>query len=682
MAARLLFRDSQGRDGSVDLAADTPCYVGRALDCAIRTDDAMVSRKHSLVRMEAGRYLVEDLGSSNGTHVNEIRVTKQALNHNDVVRCGSLWLRFVDDTPRGDVAMPSPPRPNKKGRTQRLDPYEGRAGSPRAAALPEPQHSAGGYPSEPSYGNRSHQPTESAPLFGGPPAMPDGIISGEFSTPPSHDVPARLPSGTPRKERLADSSGERSSGEVERLRQKLEAAERARDDLRADFDREVADSKRLRAEIATHKERADELRRLLSERDEIFAAHQRVADELRDELQQSKDALATAKAQAAEHAELIAARDRQLARSQEEIGRLRSDIDDRGRKLAEVSRNEDERWKKLNDQLTEIDHLREVINQQERLLEERRVGLVGQEQVIKELRGSKEHSFQLVASMKAERDELKADHVRMQARLTAIDEDNRRLGELLAAARAGKPGESGDDGEMKKVTGELKQLRVSLRTVEAERDHLRELHTLAEAEHIKAKEQVARLEEELREAEGDRDRLKGGRGSLDDRLIELELQAKRALDDLKAANQARTEAVEASARAAREVDRLTRRLAEVEQAADERDATDGQTNPLAAAGDEAPRPDEDSTAVVPSSENPATLIDRAVEVHDSVSAQLSEMYANALIIQEEFDDVAKAGPADKVRIMKAAIEALVAATEEAKGILRGLKELIEFGHDS
>ena len=75
-------------------------YIGRGVDCAIRTDDAMVSRKHSLVVYQDGRYWIEDLDSSNGTHVNDVRVKRQALAHNDVVRCGSLWLRFVEDAPR------------------------------------------------------------------------------------------------------------------------------------------------------------------------------------------------------------------------------------------------------------------------------------------------------------------------------------------------------------------------------------------------------------------------------------------------------------------------------------------------------------------------------------------------------------------------------------------------------
>ncbi|HEU5059920.1 MAG TPA: FHA domain-containing protein, partial [Kofleriaceae bacterium] len=130
MGARVLFRDSQGRDGQVDLTPSAPLYVGRALDCAIRTDDAMVSRKHSMIRMENGRFFVEDLGSSNGTHVNDVRVTKHLLNHNDVVRCGSLWLRYVEDGPvaASGAALPqSPvaqPSPGRKGGTQRLDPAD------------------------------------------------------------------------------------------------------------------------------------------------------------------------------------------------------------------------------------------------------------------------------------------------------------------------------------------------------------------------------------------------------------------------------------------------------------------------------------------------------------------------------------------------------------------------------
>ena len=94
MGARVLFRDSQGRDGEVQLDSSTPVYVGRALECAIRTDDAMVSRKHSMIRMEGGKFCVEDLGSSNGTHVNNERVTKQGSSE-IYGNTDAMWLRAV-----------------------------------------------------------------------------------------------------------------------------------------------------------------------------------------------------------------------------------------------------------------------------------------------------------------------------------------------------------------------------------------------------------------------------------------------------------------------------------------------------------------------------------------------------------------------------------------------------------
>src|SRR3954471_19111804 len=100
--ARLLFRDSQGREGAVELSPTETVYVGRGLECAIRTDDGMVSRRHSQIRMEGGRYVVEDLGSANGTHLNNNRIQKQALGHTDVIQCGSPWIRLLS---RGAVNL-------------------------------------------------------------------------------------------------------------------------------------------------------------------------------------------------------------------------------------------------------------------------------------------------------------------------------------------------------------------------------------------------------------------------------------------------------------------------------------------------------------------------------------------------------------------------------------------------
>jgi hypothetical protein len=93
--ARLLWRDAQGIEGSLDLTS-TEIRIGRAMDCAIRTDDAMVSRHHSRIFWGGGGYVLEDLGSANGVYFQEQRVQSHMFKHGDAVRCGSLWLRFVD----------------------------------------------------------------------------------------------------------------------------------------------------------------------------------------------------------------------------------------------------------------------------------------------------------------------------------------------------------------------------------------------------------------------------------------------------------------------------------------------------------------------------------------------------------------------------------------------------------
>ena len=107
--AKILWREAQGIEGAVELSA-TEIRIGRALDCAIRTDDAMVSRHHARVYWSGNGYVCEDLSSANGVYYQEQRVGNHVFKHGDAIRCGSLWLRFVDHV--GDQASaPSQPLP-------------------------------------------------------------------------------------------------------------------------------------------------------------------------------------------------------------------------------------------------------------------------------------------------------------------------------------------------------------------------------------------------------------------------------------------------------------------------------------------------------------------------------------------------------------------------------------------
>jgi len=48
--------------------------VGRAAGCQVTVDDTFVSQLHARVFLREGRYLVEDLGSTNGTYLNRQKV--------------------------------------------------------------------------------------------------------------------------------------------------------------------------------------------------------------------------------------------------------------------------------------------------------------------------------------------------------------------------------------------------------------------------------------------------------------------------------------------------------------------------------------------------------------------------------------------------------------------------------
>ncbi len=106
MGARILWRDAQGIEGSIDLGAGE-IKIGRSMDCAIRTDDAMVSRHHARIVWGGTGYVLEDLQSANGVFYQDVRVPSHLFKHGDAVRCGSLWLRFVDLAQLGQPEAPA-----------------------------------------------------------------------------------------------------------------------------------------------------------------------------------------------------------------------------------------------------------------------------------------------------------------------------------------------------------------------------------------------------------------------------------------------------------------------------------------------------------------------------------------------------------------------------------------------
>jgi diguanylate cyclase (GGDEF)-like protein len=73
----------------------TPTVLGRDDGCQIVIDDESVSRRHASIQLENGAYTVADLQSTNGTFVNEVRVSNQKLNDGDYLHVGNCIYRFL-----------------------------------------------------------------------------------------------------------------------------------------------------------------------------------------------------------------------------------------------------------------------------------------------------------------------------------------------------------------------------------------------------------------------------------------------------------------------------------------------------------------------------------------------------------------------------------------------------------
>ena len=76
----------------------TPVVLGRSSTCDITLGDADTSRRHAKVWIEDGQGWIEDLGTQNGTRVNDIRITaKCRLVPGDSIRIGKHRLTFLGD---------------------------------------------------------------------------------------------------------------------------------------------------------------------------------------------------------------------------------------------------------------------------------------------------------------------------------------------------------------------------------------------------------------------------------------------------------------------------------------------------------------------------------------------------------------------------------------------------------
>ncbi len=81
------------------MIGDQELIIGRLNGLPVVLEGANVSRRHARIWREGNGCFLEDMGSSNGTFVNDNRITcKTRLHHNDRIRIGSHHIRFEDSS--------------------------------------------------------------------------------------------------------------------------------------------------------------------------------------------------------------------------------------------------------------------------------------------------------------------------------------------------------------------------------------------------------------------------------------------------------------------------------------------------------------------------------------------------------------------------------------------------------
>ncbi len=108
-AARLDWAD--GRGPVIGLDPDVLYELGRSTSCNVHLDLPSVSGHHARLFVRDGRWILKDLGSTNGTFINGKPVVEGELSHGEELMLGVVVLRFMEEQEEKELLLPDPVTP-------------------------------------------------------------------------------------------------------------------------------------------------------------------------------------------------------------------------------------------------------------------------------------------------------------------------------------------------------------------------------------------------------------------------------------------------------------------------------------------------------------------------------------------------------------------------------------------
>ena len=82
-------------DGRRNIPLRDSMTIGRAAHCDVVVNDTYVSNVHARISVSNGSYMIEDLGSTNGTYLNRAKVTvPTAVAPGDEIKIGKVALEL------------------------------------------------------------------------------------------------------------------------------------------------------------------------------------------------------------------------------------------------------------------------------------------------------------------------------------------------------------------------------------------------------------------------------------------------------------------------------------------------------------------------------------------------------------------------------------------------------------